>query len=680
MKFRPITVLWVAMLMTGCEQCNDWQLFNNNDNNVGPDDPDDKNPNKGDVENFPPLDGEYCNGEDDDGDGEIDEGYPDIDGDGIADCVDRDCTVEVGKQSSIGISPTCSPNRSSYDADPWDVSIEWRWESLSENSKIRNILMAPIVGNLTDDNGDGFVDEEDIPEIVFVAFDDPDDTTGHLIALEGDTGAEVLDIPGFMPFGGIVIADVDKDGNADVVGFDSIGRPIAVDGTGNVLWVGDSSTTSTYPQATVADLNGDGKVEVLADNLVVEGATGRTIFAADIDWDIIGRMPAVGDIDLDGQQEFMMGQTMYELNGSEATVEWSTDVFGSYGHWAAILDADGDPFGEVAVIGEGYLKIYDHLGNVMVQVKAGTDQPGPPCVADFDGDGVSELAWGSSSSFNVYELDGTRLWTFPMSDQSGLAACSGYDFDANGAYEVVFADEQAMYIFDGATGQMRFGNTGHASGTVFEYPIIADVDNDQSAEVVLVSSNYRFEGEWSGITVFGQTEDAWARSGTTWHVHDFSVTNISENGQVPVRPQPSWQVHNVYRARPSANETFVDLQVAIIDACFTGCKGDTATAFFSVQAYNTGSSTSLSQVPIALYADFDGVLELLDVQYLEGRVPAGKAAEGIVFEVPVRRLGTNGVVVHINDAGNGFQPQEECDYENNTAEWSDIPCEPEVTE
>ena len=33
---------------------------------------------------------EKCNGFDDDGDGDIDEGYPDTDGDGIADCVDRE--------------------------------------------------------------------------------------------------------------------------------------------------------------------------------------------------------------------------------------------------------------------------------------------------------------------------------------------------------------------------------------------------------------------------------------------------------------------------------------------------------------------------------------------------------------------------------------------------------------
>jgi len=672
MKFRPIKVVFLTLLATGCEDCSDWELFPRDDPDLRPDDTGDETHNTGDTDVWPPLDGEYCNGEDDDDDGEIDEGYPDLDGDGIADCIDQDCEVEVGKLTPIGISPTCTPDRASYDADPWDLTVEWRWESLSTDSRIRNILMAPIVGNLTDDNGDGRIDRDDIPEIVFVAFDDPDDLVGTLIALDGETGDEVLVMPGFKPFGGIVIADIDNDGSPNVVGFDSVGHALAIEADGRVTWISDRVTTSVYPQATVADLDANGTVEVLADNLIVDGATGTTIFSATIPSGIIGRMPAVGDIDLDGKQEFMLGQDLYELNGGTATLEWSTPISGEYGHWTAILDADGDAYGEVAVIGNERLLIHDHLGNILVDVKAGTAQPGPPCVADFDGDGVSELAWGSSVSFNVYELDGSRLWTFPMSDESGLAACSGYDFDSDGAYEVVFADEQALYIFDGKTGQLQYGNTGHASGTVFEYPIIADVDHDKSAEIVLVSSNYRLDG-WSGITVFGQTENAWARSGTTWHVHDFAVTNITEDGNVPTHPIPSWQVHNVYRARPSSNETYVDLQVAVTDVCLTGCLGD-AIAKIAVQAYNTGSSTSLSQVPIALYANYDGLLELIDVQYLPGRVPAGKAAEGIVFEVPVDRLGTHGVLVRINDNGAGLQPQEECIDDNNEDIYLDFPC------
>ena len=55
---------------------------------------------------------------------------------------------------------------------------------------------------------------------------------------------------------------------------------------------------------------------------------------------------------------------------------------------------------------------------------------------------------------------------------------------------------------------------------------------------------------WAGITVFGHLGDGWAKSGTTWNVHDFAVTNIYTNGGVPLSPEPSWQTYNVYRSRP----------------------------------------------------------------------------------------------------------------------------------
>jgi outer membrane protein assembly factor BamB len=653
---------------------------------------------RGDVENFPPRDGEFCNGIDDDGDGLVDEGFEDLDEDGIADCIDDDCEVRIPAGGTVPIDERCDAITSDHDADIWDATVEWRWEGLEvverrvgdlepQTYAYDNILMAPIVGNLTDDDGNDFIDRNDMPDIVTVAFVEPEDTSGYLVVLDGETGVEILRQPGWLPFGGIVVADVDQDGLTEIVGFDSEGHPKAIRGDGTPVWnpgdterpgSADARVTSTYPQATVADLDGDGQVEVLADNLILDGTTGRVLFEADIDGDIIGRMPATGDIDLDGLQEFAMGQAVYEFErqGDQAVVrqEWRTPVKGTYGHWTAFIDANGDLYGEVAMIGDGRLVIHRHDGPILVDVAAGTDQPGPPCAADFDGDGITELAWGSSESFNVYELDGTKIWTFPMSDMSGLAGCSAYDFDADGAYEVLFADEQAFYIFDGKTGQIRYGNRGHASGTVFEYPIIADVDRDGSAEVVVASSNYRLTG-WSGITVFGHTTDLWARSGPTWHVHDFAVTNISEDGLVPSAPEPAWQIHNVYRARPSTNETFVDLQLALVDACFSGCRGENAVARFVVQVSNTGSSTSRSRIPISLYAVDGDRLELLAVRTTPGRVPAGGVTEGLLIEVPAESRGPDGFLFRVNDDGTGTMDyQEECDTTDNEVPFNDHPC------
>ena len=104
----------------------------------------------------------------------------------------------------------------------------------------------------------------------------------------------------------------------------------------------------------------------------------------------------------------------------------------------------------------------------------------------------------------MFELDGSLLWTQTITDASGLAGCSGYDVNGDGAYEVLFADENTFWLFDGSTGGVLFSQLGHASGTIFEYPIVADIDNDDSAEIVISSNNFRMNGQgWAGITVFG---------------------------------------------------------------------------------------------------------------------------------------------------------------------------------
>ena len=146
-------------------------------------------------------------------------------------------------------------------------------------------------------------------------------------------------------------------------------------------------------------------------------------------------------------------------------------------------------------------------------------------------------------------IDGTVRWSQFINDASGLAACSGYDVNGDGAYEVLFADEHQFYIMDGTTGTILYSIWGHASGTIFEFPVVADIDNDGSAEIVISSNNFRQGGSgWAGITVLGlgvvgRRVDRHERSRFCGH-------NINPDGSVPTIPDPPWTAHNVYR-RPT---------------------------------------------------------------------------------------------------------------------------------
>ena len=650
--------------------CDDYGFWKVTDPENGPD-TGDQGVNTGDESTWPKTNGEWCNGEDDDGDGLVDEEFPDTDGDGIADCIDDDCDVRVVEGSKVGIDLTCAANGGEAPEDPWAIEMEWAWRGLSGDPRMRNVFMPPIVANITDDNLDGLVNEEDDPDIIVVVSDNSYEEAGVLVVLDGRTGKEHFSVKGIYAFSGVAVAEINGDGRPDIAVFDFRRYPLLLDGEGNEIWRSTKAASCLVPMITAADLDADGIVDVVADTMRLRGDTGALINWFSMPSAIEFRIPAVGDVDLDGQQEVLLGNTLFAPDG---TRKWIAPVQGIYGHWSAIIDADGDPYGEIAMVADGRLLIIRHDGEVIVDEKAGNDHPGGPCVADFDGDGEPEIGWAANNVFNLYNLDGSVEWSRIVSDGTGLlATCSGFDFDGDGSMEILYNDNSSVYLLDGKTGGIYYSNGGHASTTVLEYPTIADVDGDGSAEVV-VASNTLLEPGWTGITVLGHVNDEWMASGPDWHVHDYMVSNIKEDGTVPRNPVPPWQTYNMYRARPSVRELSVDLQVAILDACFTGCHSE-AMARFAVQVFNTGANNSSTGIHVAFYANYGGKLELLDVQVLAERVGSGMSSESMVFEVPVDSIGPDGVVVRVDDDGMGGGRHEECDEENNEVLWLDVPCE-----
>jgi hypothetical protein len=270
----------------------------------------------------------------------------------------------------------------------------------------------------------------------------------------------------------------------------------------------------------------------------------------------------------------------------------------------------------------------------------------------------------------VHELDGTKLWSAPITEGSGYAGCSAYDFDGDGAYELLLADEADFRIYDGATGAVRFIEAGHESNTVFEFPTVADVDNDGSAEILFVSN---FVPNYGTLTVLGHADSAWLPVGSSWGNHDFAVTNLLQDGHVPAKPVPSWQTYNLFRARPSIDNAAVDLTVEIVDACVSGC-ADSGVATLAVQVFNTGFITVDAGVPVTLYRKDGDTLEPVETLVLPDPIPGGSGTAGLLFTVPVTNIGPDGLLVRVDDDGLGGSAHLECVESNNEAAWAANPC------
>lgn len=510
--------------------------------------------------------GEHCNGLDDDGDGEVDEGWPDSDGDGMADCRERDCVVSLPAGREIPVDPLCLEDPWTPPEDPWNVAVEWHLPTGGEG-----VVVMPAVGNLTDDNGDGFVDDRDIPEIVFTVY-----WENVLRAVSGDTGEVLFEVPDIQGTSGVAIADVDRDGDNEIIALygTTVFSVVAIEADGSIAWQSPSHLDLlAYATPVVADLDGDGDVEVVVDKLVLEGATGEVVSILDVQTGRRSiRSPIIADVDVDGIQEILIGTDRFAPDG---TLEYRNPRADPRSVHSAVADVDGDPEGETIMVFGSVLETIDPDGTTIFSVGLPGDNGGPPCVADFDGDGEVEIGLGIGENVGVYELTGQKVWEHRSVDETAAhAGCSGYDFDGDGDYELLHADQHTFYIFDGGTGEILYANASHTSTTIFEYPVVADVDHDGAAEIVLASNTDEERSGWAGITVFGHASDGWARSGPTWGVHDFAVTNLDGDGQVPTRPTPPWQVHNVFRARPNVDTPALpNLQIRIEDMCVGTCEG-----------------------------------------------------------------------------------------------------------
>ena len=283
----------------------------------------------------------------------------------------------------------------------------------------------------------------------------------------------------------LTLADVDRNGILDIVATDSETGIHVLRGNGSYLpgWPATSWTGIRTP-ATVADLNRDGKNEVVVGieanpaRLVVLGPTGtllsgwpQTLSTSSNDSN--GSYPVVGDLDDDGDLEIAVVASDWEPANSKVAIyhhtgqrlrEWFTNA--TQMHPLVLADVDGDGSLEVlssSVMDDysGAFYVWDRLGNVM----PGWPQINPayiptfsaPIVVDLDGDGRSEIitsrpqeSWSEElqqhfgNPVQAFRYDGTPIaemlrpaygaWPFPNASP-GVA-----DIDGDGRLELVWTE------------------------------------------------------------------------------------------------------------------------------------------------------------------------------------------------------------------------------------------------
>ena len=503
-----------------------------------------------------------------------------------------------------------------------NAAIKWQWGYDPPPTEFPNkadVWATPTVARIFDANCDGKVDLGDPPNVVFVSgnsqttYCSNNNVTnyacrkGVLRMLDGDSGEEIWSLdspePGSQGFAGLSVAvgDVDQDEALDIVALSGEGKVVVIDGTGVVKHVSQQlvggNTSGGFGWGggvALGDMDFDGWPEIAYGNTVftMDGGTLSLLFQGTqgTGGNANRRLTHFADLDGDGDLELLAGNTAYHHNGNVLWTSSAADGFTATG------DFDGDQAPEVVVVSGGQMWILEgltgaiELGPVAIP---GTGNGGPPTVADFNGDSAPEIGVAMQNFYSMMKPNygGSTidsLWSQTNHDNSSsVTGSSVFDFEADGQAEVIYADECFLWVYDGQNGNVLFtANT--QSFTATEASIVADVDGDGHAEIVM-TSNGANPNQWTcaehtgndsypawstppnasayrGITVWGDVANSWVGTRTLWNQHAYSVSNIcdprdsacdpgSYYGQIPANQKKNWQLSWLNNFRQNVQDT-----------------------------------------------------------------------------------------------------------------------------
>ncbi|BEP92019.1 hypothetical protein GmRootA79_04030 [Acidovorax sp. A79] len=564
--------------------------------------------------------------------------------------------------------------------------LKWHWDgSNSPYPEYNQVMMAPVVGRVLDTNGDGRIDEADTPSVIFSTFTISESYNGGatIRVVDGKTGNHLLSIrdPIIAAAGNLAIADLDGDGQPEIVAITRNYEVVAYRNTGSKWWVSETTTSADgYPAwgaPFIADIDGDGKPEIVHGKTVLnfDGTTKWKASGAHVgsSFQNNGRfsIPLVADIQGEGIGQIVLGGSLYSATGQ---LLWHAPMDG----FTALGDFGGSGTPSIAIVHAGVLSLLSATGQIMWSVNLpGGGMGGPPTIADMDGDGVPDIGVAGAAAYSVFRGDGSLLWSKGSQDGSSqITGSTVFDFDGDGVAEVLYADEIKLRVFKGTTGEVLWEQP-NTSGTTIEYPLVVDADADGRADVVLVSNDYATIANATqythGVRVYEDANGGWVPTRSIWNQHAYSITNINDDLNVPRNPEPSWKSHNTFRlnrrmdADPRAIADLTASYVRIVDM------GTQPGSRITVRLGNAGSYKVPAGTPVAIY-NTDPALgqpaaQALVAQGVTQTVLDTGAYEDLVLvpALPLAQLSAQGTVwIVADDDGAGKHSLPDFDRSNNT--------------
>jgi hypothetical protein len=295
---------------------------------------------------------------------------------------------------------------------------------------------------------------------------------------------------------GQVVADLDNDGEPEILVTSGASMAQAIDLSGSTLWERKDLGLAQWfegVEPSAGDLNGDGTTEcvipIKSGVMVVEGATGITRWKNYTDYPCLS--PVITDLDDDTSLEILLGtysftySKIYAFDASGSR-RWTYNVPGSGEKLTGMVICDAELDGKKEIVystDKGKLTCLTcetEPPTVAWTLTLSTQQVFSIVGGDLERDGSVEIVASHDSTMSIVDaLNGG------IKDQISVSPClwsmSLGDVDKDGVLEIL-CGSSCGEIGEIDQGVMTLDH--YVNGTPFRAPVLADLDADGSDEII----------------------------------------------------------------------------------------------------------------------------------------------------------------------------------------------------
>ncbi len=293
--------------------------------------------------------------------------------------------------------------------------------------------------------------------------------------------------------GGIVLADVDKDGVVEAILHTDKLYCINIK-NGKIVWQCDTYNQNNTSPSTVVDLDGDGILEIIAISkngkiYVIDSRTGNSISEFSYKNQIDSLIPY--DINHDGILEILVLSEdqfyairytpekqikIYEEDPLLSTIskqflDWNKD-----GHLDFVL---GNKMGELYCLnGKNWEILWRH--------KIVNEMNNFPVIIDLNKDKKLEIVIQGNDGVAVFNDVFQKIWSFSCESQSSKTPIIA-DVDNDGELEIIITTGGNGYIYclKSSNGKLLWQQQVYR---IFTMPYLEDVDNDNRLDLIAIST------------------------------------------------------------------------------------------------------------------------------------------------------------------------------------------------